>query len=150
MTESNAGSQRPAVTRILIRFAGLDRRAEGEAPTALLRKSQFFFARALLSASRGGFMFRWAMNRATVAGWPAPPPSERPAHRSSLKRCLASLGLCRVALRSTTSRHGASLMTCPIPFRSRSRKSKCSSVGSATFSTNCFPRPFEPIYWRVP
>ena len=67
MTASKASSHRASVAGISIRFAGRNRSVENKAPTALLLKSQYFFARALLSLSRGGFMFPWAMNRACTS-----------------------------------------------------------------------------------
>lgn len=135
----------------VIRFA---RRIRRRTKTAVLASdlsySFFFLPMVLRPSSQGGLLFHRAMNWATIAAWPAPPLRERPAHRSSLKRCSASLGRFPVGLPSMTSRHGASPTTGPIPFRSRLRKSKCSSAGSAISSTNCFPRLFEPTLRRLP
>lgn len=120
------------------------------APASDLSYSFFFLPMVLRRSSRRGLLFHRAMNWATVAAWPALPPSERPAHRSSLKRCSASLGRFPVGLPSMTFRHGASPTTGLILFRSPLRKSKCSSAGSAISSTNCFPRPFELTIRRLP
>lgn len=136
--------------RVVIRGATRDRRGKSApAPESDLSRRFFFVAIVGCAPRKRGLLFPRARYCATVAVWPAPPPSERLAHRSSLKRCLASRGPFRAALPSMTSRLGASPMTGPIPFRSRLQKSKCSNAGSATCSTSSFPRPSKLTLRRV-
>ena len=120
------------------------------APESDLSCLFFFVAIDVREGRKRGLLFHPASYRATLAAWPAPPPSERPAHRSSLKRCSVSRGPFRAVLPSMTSRHGASPMIGPIPFRSRLPKSKCSSAGSAICSTSFFPHPSKLTLRRVP
>ena len=76
---------------------------------------------------------RW---RLIAARCPAPGASGHPRRRSNLRRCWAIRGRSPAGRPSTTSPHGPSPTTGPIPFRSRRPRSRCSSNGSATCSTS--------------
>lgn len=145
-------SSRPALGVLpVIRWPRPDRGPkDAAAPTSDLSDCFFYFPMVRRTRWNGRLLFHRAMKCATVSAWPAPPLCERPAHLSSLKRCLASLGRFPVGLPNTTSRRGVSPTTGPIPFRSHWRKSMCSSAGSAISSTSCFPRPSRLTLRRLP